>query len=101
MPAVTAYDRFFEKVNEVNGQTELWLKDDRINDLISEAKVRVEGKHIILDFGFGKDQVKIEMGGFKQDAGVVSYAKVMSAGRYTAPITGFASRGRAAAYRIL
>lgn len=101
MAAPTAYDRFFEAIENINGQTEIWLKDDRMNDLSSEAKVKFEGKHLIFDFGFGKDQIKVEIGGFKQDAGTVSYAKVMSAGRYTAPITSFASRGRAAAYRIL
>lgn len=101
MAAVTAYDRFFEKVNDVNGQMELWLTSDRMNDLASEAKIKFDDKKVIFDFGFGKEKVEVEFGNFKQDSGVVSYAKVISAGKYTAPQVGFASRGRAASYRIL
>ena len=101
MAAVTAYGKFFEIVDEMPSQMEAWVSDLRMNELYQETTGIIQsGKRLTLNFGPGKDSIEVEIGNFKQDSGVVSYTKVIKAGKYTAPQTGF-SRGRAATHRIL
>ena len=101
MAAVTAYGRFFDAMEGITPQTEVWLSNERLNDLSPESKVQFDGKNVIFSFGPGKEKIKVEIGNFKQELGKVSYAKLISAGGYTAPQISFVSRGRSQIYRII